>query len=86
MKKEELKKLFSSEKFIEKLKEVDSIEKLQMFLAENNLNMTISDINKAIKSNVELGEKDLKEINGGAWSSWLDFACKCFNCNMIECE
>ena len=86
MKKEELKRLFNDEKFIKKISEVDSVEKLQQFLAENNLNMSIEEINKAIKSDAELTEKDLGDITGGAWFSWLNFAWKCFTWGMIECE
>ena len=86
MKKEDLKKLCGNESFIEKLREVDSIEALQQFLAEHNLKMSLDEINKAIKSDAELGENELKDITGGAWFSWLDFAWKCFTWGMIECE
>ena len=86
MKKEELKKLFKDDAFTEKLKEVDSIEKLQIFLAEYNLNMSIEEMNKAIKSGSELSESELKDITGGGLVSWISFAWKCFTWGMIECE
>lgn len=86
MKKEELKKLFSSESFIEKLQAVDSMEDLQRFLEEYGLKMSLSEINKAIKSDAELNENELKDITGGAWLSWVSFAWKCFTFDMIECE
>lgn len=71
MNKEELKKLFDNEKFIERLRKVDSVESLQYFLAENNLIVSIEEINNTIKENSELPEKDLKEITGGAKSYWF---------------
>ena len=80
------KKGFYSIGFIEKLREVDSIESLQQFLAEHNLKMSIEEINKAIKSDVEISENELKDVTGGAWFSWLNFAWKCFTWGMIECE
>lgn len=86
MKKEELKKLFSSESFIKKLQEVESFEDLQRFLAEHNLNMSLDEINKAVKSDAELDENELKDINGGALLSWMRFAWLCFTWGMIECE
>ena len=86
MKKEELKKLFSSNSFIEKCRAVDSMEDLQKFLAEYGLRMSVDEIDKAIKSDAELDESDLKDIAGGAWLSWIGFAWKCFTWGMIECE
>lgn len=86
MKKEELKKLFSSESFIEKLQAVESFEDLQRFLAEHNLKMSLDEINKAVKSNTELDENELKDITGGGLISWVRFAWKCFTWGMIECE
>lgn len=86
MTKEELKKLFGNEAFVEKLKEVDSIETLQKFLADNGLNMSLDEINKAIKSDEELNEQELNDIPGGGWFGYLSFAWKCFTWHMIECE
>ena len=77
MNKEELKKLFSEESFKERLHVVDSVEALQKFLAANNINISISDINSAIKSDEKLSEKDLKDISGGRVGSWVDIAWKC---------
>lgn len=86
MKREELKKLFEDDAFAEKIKEVDSIEKLQSFLAEYKLNMTIEDINKAVKTGEELTDSELDDITGGGLVSWISFAWKCFTWGMIECE
>ena len=86
MTKDELKKLFNNEEFIEKLKNVDSLEGLQKFLAEHNLNMSMEEINKAIKSDAELNEKELGDITGGGIWGYMSFAWKCFTWNMIECE
>lgn len=71
MNKEELKKLFDNEKFIEGLRKVDSVESLQNFLAENNLTVSIDEINNTIRENSELPEKELKDITGGAKSYWI---------------
>lgn len=71
MNKEELKKLFDNERFIEGLRKVDSVESLQNFLAENNLAVSIEEINNTIKKNSELPEKDLKDITGGAKLYWF---------------
>ena len=71
MNKDELKKLFDNERFIEGLRKVDSVESLQNFLAENNLTVSIEEINNTIRENSELPEKDLKEITGGAKLYWF---------------
>lgn len=77
MNKEELKKLFGEESFKERLRSIDSVEALREFLASNNINISISDINSAIKSDEKLSEKDLKNISGGQAGSWIDIAWKC---------
>ena len=71
MNKQELKKLFDNENFIEGLRKVDSVESLQSFLAENNLTVSIEEINNTIKDNSELPEKDLNDITGGAKLYWF---------------
>lgn len=71
MNKDELKKLFDNEKFIDGLRKVDSVESLQNFLAKNNLTVSIDEINNTVKENSELPEKDLKDITGGVKSYWF---------------
>ena len=84
MNKDELKKLFSREDFIEELRTVDSVETLQAFLGKHNLKMSIEEINDVMKSNQEMSEEELGEITGGKVISWVKFAWKCFTWNMIE--
>lgn len=86
MTKAELKILFSDEMFLEGLREVDSLEKLQKFLAKKDLHMTMGDINKAIHSEAELSEQELIGVTGGGRTKWESFAWKCFVWSMEECE
>ena len=86
MKKEDVKKLFQDENFLKELNEVNSMETLQRFLSQKGIEMSISDIDVAIKkgSQTELSEEELKNISGGAVWKWIKFAWDCFMFNPLD--
>lgn len=86
MKKEEVKKLFQSEKFLAELNKVDSMETLQQLLANNGIQMSIADMEAAVKQgvNTELTEDELKDISGGMVFKWIKFAWDCFMFNPLD--
>ena len=86
MKKEEVKTLFQNEKFLTAINKVDSMEELQMLLADNGVKMSITEMENAIKkgANTELTEDELKDVSGGAIFKWLKFAWDCFMFNPLD--
>lgn len=86
MKKEEIKKLFQNEKFLAALNKVDSMETLQQLLADNGVNMSITQMENAIKksADTELTEDELGNISGGVVFKWLKFAWDCFMFNPMD--
>lgn len=86
MKKDELKKLFGEERFLAELNKVDSMETLRSFLSSNGIEMSISEMETAIKkgANTELTEDELKDISGGGVFKWIKFAWDCFMFNPLD--
>ena len=75
---EELKKLFSSERFLVEIARVETSEDLQKLLKRYGLNVALNEINDVIsikteKGDVEISEKGLDDISGGVnVPTWLD--------------
>lgn len=78
---EELKKLFSSERFLVEIGRVETSEDLQKLLKRYGLNVALNEINDVIsinpdkpgKGDVEISEKGLDDISGGVnVPTWLD--------------
>lgn len=86
MKKEEVKTLFQDERFLAALNKVDSMEELQRLLSDNGVEMSITEMENAIKNgtNTELTEDELRNIFGGVIFKWLKFAWDCFMFNPLD--
>ena len=86
MKKEEVKTLFQNERFLAALNKVDSMEELQRLLSDNGVEMSITEMENAIKNgtNTELTEDELRNIFGGVIFKWLKFAWDCFMFNPLD--
>ena len=86
MKKEEVKTLFQNERFLATLNKVDSMEELQRLLSDNGVEMSITEMENAIKNgtNTELTEDELRNIFGGVIFKWLKFAWDCFMFNPLD--
>ena len=80
MKKEELKKLFQSEKFLSALNKVDSMGSLQRLLSVNGVEISIADMENIAKrkSNTELSESELMCVSAGVSFEWAKLAWVCF--------
>ena len=86
MKKEEVKTLFQNERFLATLNKVDSMEELQRLLSDNGVEMSITEMENAIKNgtNTELTEDELRNIFGGVIFKWRKFAWDCVMFNPLD--
>lgn len=86
MTKEEVKKLFHSEKFLKDLEKVNSMTSLQGLLANHGINMNMSDMDKAIEKGAgrEMSEEELGCVAGGFAFTWFRFAWDCFMYNATK--
>lgn len=87
MNKTEVKKLFEDENFLSELYKVDSMESLQEFLVSKGVNLSMSDINRAVTSGAqtELTEAELQNVAAGAnVLKWIKFAWDCFMFNPLN--
>ncbi|MCH5187245.1 MAG: Nif11-like leader peptide family RiPP precursor [Oscillospiraceae bacterium] len=65
MNRDELRSLFNDENFQYELSQVSSSEELKKLLGSKGIEISVEDIENAIKSDEELSETELSNVSGG---------------------